>query len=75
MVVGVVLEAPAVVSGFNDIAVMAETIGEPSVELVVVFEPQPRREEALADKADLVLNLPLLPAGTKTASTAVFMLS
>src|SRR5262245_39470558 len=37
-------------------------VGEPGVELVVVFEPQPRREEALTDEPDLVLDLTLLPA-------------
>ena len=33
-------------------------VGEPGVHLVVVFEPQPRREEAFTDQPDLVLDLP-----------------
>jgi hypothetical protein len=37
-------------------------VGEPGVELVIVFEPQPRREEPLADEPDLVLDLTLLLA-------------
>ena len=36
-------------------------IEQPSVQLVESFEPQPRREEALPDKSDLVLDLALLP--------------
>ena len=43
-------------------------IREPGIQIFIVFEPQPRREEALADKPDR--SLP-----TKTVSTAVFMLS
>jgi hypothetical protein len=37
-------------------------VEQPSVHLVIGLEAQPRREEALADEPDLVLNLPLLPA-------------
>ena len=36
-------------------------IDEPGVQLIVGFDPQPWREEAFADKADLVLDLTLLP--------------
>src|SRR5215210_2503072 len=38
-------------------------VEEPGVELVVALEPEARREEALAHQPDLVLDLPLLPAG------------
>src|SRR5271156_3141767 len=38
-------------------------IEQPSVHLVVVLEPQPRREEPLTDEPDLVLDLTLLPPG------------
>src|SRR5438034_2364593 len=37
-------------------------VQQPRVQLVEGFEPQPRREEALPDKSDLVLDLTLLPA-------------
>ena len=37
-------------------------IEQPGVQLVVVFEPQPRCEEAFADQPDLILDLALLPA-------------
>jgi hypothetical protein len=37
-------------------------VQQPGVQLVECFDPQPRREEALADKPDLVLDLTLLPA-------------
>ena len=37
-------------------------IEQPGVQLVQVFEPQPRREEAFSDQPNLVLDLPLLPA-------------
>src|SRR5262252_3710279 len=40
-------------------------IEQPSVHLVVGLEPQPRREETLADKPDLILDLPLLPARSR----------
>src|SRR5829696_167050 len=36
-------------------------IGEPGIHLVEALEPQSWREEALADKPDLVLDLTLLP--------------
>src|ERR1700690_1443798 len=42
-------------------------VDEPGVHLVVGFEPQPRREEALADKPDLVLHLTLFPARRRRA--------
>jgi hypothetical protein len=38
-------------------------VGRPGVQLVVAFEPQPWREETLANLPDLVLDLPLLPPG------------
>src|ERR1700683_431097 len=37
-------------------------VQQPRVQLVEGFEPQPRREEAFADKPNLVLDLALLPA-------------
>ena len=37
-------------------------IRQPGVHLVVALEPQSRREEALANESDLVLDLTLLPA-------------
>jgi hypothetical protein len=46
-------------------------VGEPGVELVIVFEPQPRREEPLADEPDLVLDLTLLPARRRRAGDGV----
>ena len=42
-------------------------VEQPGVQLVVGFEPQPRREEALAHEADLVLDLALLPARGRRA--------
>ena len=42
-------------------------IEQPGVQLVVGLEPQPRREEALADQPDLVLDLSLLPARGRRA--------
>ena len=42
-------------------------IDQPGVEVVVALEPQPRREEALAREANLVLDLPLLPARRRRA--------
>ena len=42
-------------------------IEQPGVQLVVALDPQPRREEALAHQADLVLDLALLPAGCRRA--------
>jgi hypothetical protein len=42
-------------------------VEQPGVQFVKVPEPQPRREEALTDEADLVLDLPLLPAGCRRA--------
>ena len=46
------------------------SIQEPRVQLVVGLEPQPRCEEALADKPNLVLNLALLPAGRRRTREA-----
>src|SRR5271157_4156263 len=43
-------------------------IEEPGVQLVIALEPQPRREEAFAHEADLVLDLALLPARRRRAS-------
>src|ERR1700727_3181036 len=43
-------------------------VHEPSVQLVVALEPQPRREEALTHEPDLVLDLALLPARRWRAS-------
>ena len=42
-------------------------IEEPGVQLVIALEPQPRREEAFAHEADLVLDLALLPARRRRA--------
>jgi hypothetical protein len=42
-------------------------VHEPGVQLVIALEPQPRREEALAHEADLVLDLALLPARRRRA--------
>ena len=42
-------------------------VHEPGVQFVVALEPQPRREEALAHEADLVLDLALLPARRRRA--------
>ena len=42
-------------------------VEEPGVQFVVALEPQPRREEALADQADLVFDLALLPARRRRA--------
>src|SRR5439155_280286 len=42
-------------------------VEQPGVQLVVGLEPQPWREEALADKPDLVLDLALLPTGCRRA--------
>jgi hypothetical protein len=36
-------------------------IRQPCIHLGIAFEPQPRREEAFTDQADLILDLPLLP--------------
>ena len=42
-------------------------IEQPGVHLVVALEPQPRREEPLADQTDLILDLTLLPARGRRA--------
>src|SRR3954447_3416139 len=46
-------------------------IEEPCVQLVIVLEPQPRREEALTDKPNLVLDLSLLPARRRRAGDRI----
>jgi hypothetical protein len=42
-------------------------VENPGVQFVVALEPQPRREEAFANQADLVLDLTLLPPGRRRA--------
>src|ERR1700730_4537658 len=42
-------------------------VEQPGVQFVKVLEPQPRREEPLADQPDLVLDLTLLPARCRSA--------
>jgi len=42
-------------------------VEEPGVQLLVALELEPRREEPLADVADLVLDLSLLPACRRRA--------
>ncbi len=44
-------------------------IQQPGVQLVEGFEPQPRREEALPNQPNLILNLPLLPARAGVQAT------
>src|SRR5664280_1604211 len=46
-------------------------IQQPGVQLIIVFEPQPRREEALTDQPDLVLDLSLLPARRRSAGDRI----
>ena len=46
-------------------------VGEPGIQLVVAFEPKPRREEALTHEPDLVLDLTLLPAGRRRAGDRI----
>src|SRR3974390_3074166 len=46
-------------------------IKQPGIQLVVGLEPQPRREEAFTDQPDLVLDLPLLPAGCRRAGDRI----
>src|ERR1700716_3383726 len=46
-------------------------IKQPGVQLIIVFEPQPRGEEALTDQPDLVLDLSLLPAGCRSAGDRI----
>ena len=46
-------------------------VGEPSVHLIVGFEPQPGREEPLADQPNLVLDLSLLPTRCRRAGDRV----
>jgi len=42
-------------------------VEQPRVQLLIGLEAQPGREEALANQPDLVLDLPLLPAGRRCA--------
>ncbi len=42
-------------------------IEEPSIQFLQAFDPETRREEALAHKADLVLDLTLLPSRCRCA--------
>jgi len=42
-------------------------VQQPAVQFFVGFEAQPRREEAFPHQIDLVLDLPLLPAGRRRA--------
>ena len=42
-------------------------VHQPGVQLVIALDPQARREEALANEADLVLDLALLPARRRRA--------
>src|SRR5205085_12402577 len=44
------------------------------IELGVAFELQPRREEALAHHAHLVLDLTLLPAGRRRACSRLYQI-
>src|SRR5467141_3375731 len=46
-------------------------IEQPGVQFVKVLEPQPRREEPLTDEPDLVLDLSLLPAGSRRAGDRI----
>jgi hypothetical protein len=46
-------------------------VGEPSIHLLVALEPQARREEALADEPDLILDFALLPAGCRRAGDRI----
>src|SRR5712664_1909900 len=46
-------------------------IEQPGVQLIIVFEPQSRREEALTDQPDLVLDLSLLPARRRSAGDRI----
>ena len=43
------------------------SVDKPGVQLAVALDPQPRREEALANQADLVLDLAFLPARGRRA--------
>ncbi len=46
-------------------------VGKPGIQLVVAFEPKPRREEALTHQPDLVLDLALLPARGRRAGDRI----
>ena len=46
-------------------------VEQPGVQLLVALHPEPRREEALAHEADLVLDLPLLPARGRRAGDRI----
>src|SRR5437588_7349867 len=47
------------------------SVEQPGVQLLVARHPQPWREEALAHHPDLVLNLALLPAGSRRAGSGL----
>ena len=42
-------------------------VGQPGVQLIVGFDPKPRREETFPDQTDLVLDLTLLPTRGRRA--------
>ena len=44
-------------------------VDEPGVQVVIALEPKPRREEALADQPDLVLDLAFLPPAAGVQAT------
>src|SRR5580698_10976060 len=46
-------------------------VEQPGVQFVKVLEAQPRREEALANQSNLVLDLPLLPARCRRAGDRI----
>src|SRR5258707_283598 len=46
-------------------------IGQPGVQLIIGFDPQAWREEALPHQTDLVLNLALLPARCRRAGNRI----
>ena len=45
-------------------------VGQPGVQLIVGFDPKPRREETFPDQSDLVLDLTLLPTRGRRAGIA-----
>ncbi len=47
------------------------SVHQPSIEFVIGLAPQPRREEALTDEADLVLYLAFLPARGRRAGDRI----
>src|ERR1700737_4036445 len=52
---------------FVDLGIGNTLVEEPAVQLIQALHPEPRREEALADKTDLVLDLALFPARCRRA--------